>query len=86
MKFEVAAVHGVPEIVPLAPKVNPVGRDPEAMLQVNGGTPPDSCSATLYGPPPVPLGSAVVVIEGGGTTVRNMGTDFVLSATDVATT
>ena len=86
MKFEVAAVLGVPEIVPLAPKVSPLGRDPEVALQVKGGTPPDSWSATLYGPPPLSPGSAVVVIEGGGTTVSNAGADSLLSATDVATT
>ena len=86
MKFEIAAVHGVPEIVPLAPRVSPLGRDPEVMLQEKGGTPPDSCSATLYGPPPVSPGSAVVVIDGGGTIVSDTGTDFVLSETDVATT
>src|SRR2546429_3089502 len=32
-KFEVPAVHGAPSIVPSVPRVNPVGKEPEATLQ-----------------------------------------------------
>jgi hypothetical protein len=86
VKFEVPPVHGVPAIVPSVPKVNPVGREPEVRLQEKGATPPDSCSVALYALPPAPPGSDVVVTEGGGITVNEAAADFVLSATEVATT
>jgi len=35
-KFEVPAVHGAPSIVPSVPRVNPVGKEPEATLQEKG--------------------------------------------------
>jgi len=85
-KFEVPAVHGAPSIVPSVPRVNPVGKEPEATLQEKGGTPPDSCSIAVYALPTTPAGREVVLIEGGGTTVSEAASDFVLSATDVATT
>src|SRR5438034_2350832 len=68
-KFEVPAVHGAPSIVPSVPRVNPVGKEPEATLQEKGGTPPDSCGIAVYALPPTPAGGEVVLIEGGGTTV-----------------
>ena len=37
------AVPGVPEIVPLAPKVRPAGSDPEMTLHVYGAVPPAGC-------------------------------------------
>ena len=86
VNFEVPPAQAVPEIVPSLPKENPVGSDPEVTLQENGPRPPDSCSVALYAPPPVPPGKEVVVTEGGGTTVSDAGIDFVLSATEVATT
>ena len=86
MKFEVPPVHGVPEIVPSLPRENPVGSEPEVMLQEKGATPPDSCTVVVYAVPPVPAGSDVVVTDGGRTSVSEAVADFVVSATDVAAT
>jgi hypothetical protein len=39
---------GVPEITPVLPlKLNPAGRVPEVMVQVNGLVPPDKASVVL---------------------------------------
>ena len=78
------AVQDVPEIVPPLFKENPVGREPEVMLQEYGGTPPDTCSVALYWPPAVLPGKDVVVTEGGGTTVNEVMAVFVVSAPEVA--
>jgi len=86
VKLETPPEHGVPAIVPSLLKANPVGREPEVTLQEKGGTPPDSCSIALYALPPVPPGSDLLVTKGEGTTVSETTADFVLSATDVATT
>lgn len=86
MKFELPPVQGVPEMVPSLPKENPLGREPEATLHVKGAIPPDSCRVAVYAVPPVPFGNDVVVTEGGGTSCSETGADFVMSATDVATT
>ena len=38
------AVAGVPEMVPLAARFSPAGRDPPASDQVYGGLPPEAAS------------------------------------------
>ena len=38
------AAEGVPEIVPLPPRLRPAGRDPPVKDQAYGGVPPDALS------------------------------------------
>src|SRR5882724_11353148 len=65
VNVDVAAVVGVPVIVPLvAPIDNPAGRAPALMVQVSGDNPPVSAIVWLYATPTVPAGSEVVVIAG----------------------
>ena len=63
VKFVVAAVLGVPEIVPKELKERPEGsEEPVAKLQVIVPVPPPLCSVALYAEFTVPLGKDVVVI------------------------
>jgi hypothetical protein len=62
----------VPLIGPLADKVSPAGRDPEATDHEYPPAPPVAASVWLYAAPNAPFGSdAVVIAKGGsGATVR----------------
>lgn len=42
VKLAVAAVVGIPDIVPLDVRVNPAGKEPELILHVYGVTPPEA--------------------------------------------
>lgn len=63
VKFVVAAVVGVPEIIPEVLKLNPPGKLlPLARLQLIVPVPPALWSVALYAELTVPLGNDVVVI------------------------
>jgi len=64
VKLDVAAVVGVPEIMPVvSARFKPVGNVPLSRLQVMGVV-PVAANVWLYAVPVVPLGNDVVVIVG----------------------
>jgi hypothetical protein len=64
---EVPVTIGVPEMTPVAGfRLRFCGREPVAMLHINGPLPPVACTDWLYVWPTFPLGSEVVVIASGG--------------------
>jgi hypothetical protein len=67
VKFEVPAVVGVPEIVPVEPPSDsPAGSEPDTTDQLYGVTPPVAASVWLYATPIWPFGTLVVVITRSG--------------------
>ena len=64
VKLNVPVVVGVPDIVPLVERVNPVGRLPFAIAQFMGVV-PVAVRVLLYAVPVMPSGSVVVVMVGG---------------------
>ncbi len=69
------AVVGVPVIAPVeASRLNPVGRPPDVIENVYGGTPPLATSVELYGTPTWPVLSAHSKLIGGGvvTTIEQL--------------
>lgn len=60
-KVAMAAVVGMPEIAPAAPKVSPAGNVPLATLQVMVPTPPLDARLALYAVPTTPLDMVAVV-------------------------
>ena len=60
------AVPGVPDIAPVADRVNPAGNDPTDTVHEYGGDPPAATSACEIAVPTVPAGSADVVIFNPG--------------------
>jgi hypothetical protein len=67
-KFEVPGAVGVPEITPVVGEMfRPAGREPEAMLQLYGVTPPAAISAVVYATPTSPCGWGPPINVSGGT-------------------
>jgi len=72
VKLLVPGEPGVPEIVPLAERLNPEGSDPIDTVHVYGGDPPEAANVCEYAVPAVPAGSdAVVMLNAGGLIVRD---------------
>ena len=66
VKFADPGPLGVPDMVPLAPRLSPAGSDPLDTDHEYGGDPPDALSVCEYATPTVPAGSADVVIPRAG--------------------
>lgn len=71
MKLDVAAVVGVPEIVPELLNFRPAGKLPVVTLQVMVPVPPVACSVVEYALLSIPVGRVVVEITSRGLTVMS---------------
>src|SRR5580658_1342752 len=74
VKVNVAALNGIPEIVPEGVSESPSGSPPPGTIHVYGGAPPLALRVAEYGTPTVPFGSApadTLSAEGVATTSVN---------------
>ena len=69
VKVELPPATGVPEIVPAALRLRPVGSEPEASAHVYVGVPPVAVSDCEYGAVARALGSVVVLMLRAAPTV-----------------
>ncbi len=74
VKLVVAAVAGVPVIVPSEPSVNPAGSELLVTDHVYGGAPPVAASVAEYAIPTVPLasGDAVAIVRAAFTVIAKL--------------